>query len=145
GGTRLVKILARVQDGTLQEAVAEAAPQLSAELLTVSGGNGRSSEQQLVDGLRSHPAVVIVEAAATVSLRRLREETRARGVALVVVCASSDEVRDAVEVRVDEWMMLPVTANELVGRIQGALRRTRESEAPELTSRAAEHLRYEEL
>ncbi|HEX6924957.1 MAG TPA: EAL domain-containing protein [Longimicrobiaceae bacterium] len=140
-----MKILARVQEPTLQEAVTGAAAQLSAELIVVGGANGGSSEQQLLDGLRTHPDIVLVEASLTGSLKRLREETRARGAALVAACVSGEEVREAIEARTDEWILLPATVDEVVGRLNGALRRGREAEHPELTSRAAEHLRYEEL
>jgi EAL domain-containing protein (putative c-di-GMP-specific phosphodiesterase class I)/GGDEF domain-containing protein len=139
-----VKILARVQEPSLQEAVTSAASELSAELILVRGENG-TGDQQLLDGLRSHPAILLVEAGVGGSLKRLREETRGRGTALVVACASADEVQRAVDSRADEWLLLPVKAEELVGRLNGALRRGRDAEHPELTTRAAEHLRYEEL
>ena len=139
-----MKILARVQDSSLQEAVAGAASELSAELIVVLGESG-VGEQQLLDGLRSHPALLLVEAGVATSLKRLREETRARSTALVVACASADEVQRAVDARADEWLLLPVKPDELVGRLNGALRRGRDAEHPELTARAAEHLRYEEL
>ena len=56
-----MKILARVQDPSLQEAVTSAASELSAELIVVLGDNG-TAEEQLLDGLRSHPAILLVEA-----------------------------------------------------------------------------------
>ena len=139
-----MKILARVQEPSLEEAVATAASELSAELMLVRGDNG-GGEQQLLDGLRSHPAILVVEAALAGSMKRLREETRARGTALVVACSSPEEMQRAVDARADEWLLLPVAASELVGRLNGALRRGRDAEHPEITNRAAEHLRYEEL
>ena len=111
-----MKILARVQDSSLQEAVAGAASELSAELIVVLGESG-VGEQQLLDGLRSHPALLLVEAGVATSLKRLREETRARSTALVVACASADEVQRAVDARADEWLLLPVKPDELVGRL----------------------------
>lgn len=140
-----MKILARVQTPRLQEAVEGAVASLGAELLSIGGPNGGDREQQLVDGLRSHPTLIVVEAELVGSLRRLREETQARGVALVVLCATAEEVKDAIEVGVDEWLTTAASEEELVGRLTSALHRGREAQRPELTSRAAEHLRYEEL
>lgn len=140
-----MKILARVQTPRIRETVEDAAASIGAELLSIAGPNGGTGEQQLVDGLRSHPAVIIAESELVGSLRRLREETQARGVALIIICATADEVKDAVEVGVDEWATSSLTTDELVGRLTNALRRGREASRPELTTRAAEHLRYEEL
>src|SRR5690606_33081540 len=102
---RIVKILARVQEPPLLEALTSAASEMSAELIVVGGPNGDSGEQQLLDALRSHPAIVFVEAGIAGSLKRLREETRARSSALVVACATPEEVQQAVDARVDEWVL----------------------------------------
>ena len=138
-----MKILARVQDPALQETLSAASAELSAELLVVGGAEG--GEQQLLDALRSHPGVLFVEVGLAGSLKRLREETRARGTALVAACANADEVQLAVDSRVDEWMLTSCIAEELLGRLRSALTRGRDAQHPTLTSRAAEHLRYEEL
>ncbi|HEX6069926.1 MAG TPA: hypothetical protein VFZ18_08880, partial [Longimicrobiaceae bacterium] len=139
-----MKILARVQEPALLEAVTNASAELSAELIVVGGTNG-PGEQQLLDALRSHPGVLFVELGLTHSLKRLREETRARSTALVVACADAGEVQQAVDARVDEWLLLPCATGELTGRLRSALKRGRDAHHPALTSRAAEHLRYEEL
>src|SRR5690606_14623252 len=68
GRAPIVKILARVQEPSLEEAVASAATEMSAELIMVRGADGASGEQQLLDGLRSHPGILIVEAGVGGSL-----------------------------------------------------------------------------
>jgi EAL domain-containing protein (putative c-di-GMP-specific phosphodiesterase class I) len=140
-----VKILARAQEPSLLEAIATAATELSAELIVVAGTDGEPGEQQLLDALRSHPGVLFVEVALAGSLKRLREETRARSTSLVAACADDEEIQQALDAHVDEWLLTSTEVPELVGRIRSALRRSRDAEHPEQTSRAAEHLRYEEL
>ena len=135
-----MKILARVKEPDLLEAVTAAANQLGAELILVGGASG-GSDQQLFDALRTHPTMLFVEAGAGDNLARLRAETRARGIGLVAACTSQREVQRVLEVGADEWLLLPTTVSELTSRFQGALRRRREGDAPDATTRAAEHLR----
>ena len=139
-----MKILARVKDPGLLEDVTAAATELGAELIVVGSGPA-GGDQQLFDALRTHPNLLFVEAAGGDNLGRLRGETRARGTGLVVACQSQRELQRVLEVGVDEWLLLPTTVAEVVSRFRGALRRRGEGDAPDATTRAAEHLRYEEL
>lgn len=138
-----MKILARVQNPSLLEEVTTAAASLGAELIVISGAT--NGEAQLFDALRTHPALLFIEASLTQSLPRLAVETRARGTGLVVACETSRDVERVVEVGVDEWLLLPATLSEITSRFQGAIRRRRDRDHPDATARAAEHLRYEEL
>ncbi|MBW3630166.1 MAG: EAL domain-containing response regulator [Gemmatimonadetes bacterium] len=139
-----MKILARVQDAGLLEEVTAAANDLGAELIVIGGGpNG--NDQQLFDALRTHPGLLFVEAVVGGNLPRMRAETRARGIGLVAACGSQREIQRVLEVGVDEWILLPSSVSELASRFQAAMRRRREGDHPDATSRAAEHLRYEEL
>jgi EAL domain-containing protein (putative c-di-GMP-specific phosphodiesterase class I)/GGDEF domain-containing protein len=139
-----VKILARVHDSALLEEVTAAATDMGAELIVIGGGL-TGSDQQLFDALRTHPALLFVETAVSGNLARLRAETRARGTGLVAACTNQREVQRVLEAGVDEWLLLPGSVSELKSRFEGALRRSREGDHPDATSRAAEHLRYEEL
>ena len=138
-----MKILARVQDVDLLEKVSAAALALGAELIVIGGDE--YGEQQLLDALRTHPALLFVEASLAYGLARVRAETRARGTALVIVCTGEEEVERVLEIGADEWLMTTGTTAELTSRVDGALRRRALSSAPDATARAAEHLRYEEL
>jgi EAL domain-containing protein (putative c-di-GMP-specific phosphodiesterase class I)/GGDEF domain-containing protein len=140
-----VKILARVRDESLTEVMTAAATQLEAELIVVGGEGGEQGEEQLEDALRSHPTLLLVEAALAPSLKQLRTEARARGAAVLVACRTEEEVARADEVGVEEWVLLPTSVPELANRFRSALRRTARAENPEMTSRVAQHLRYEEL
>jgi EAL domain-containing protein (putative c-di-GMP-specific phosphodiesterase class I)/GGDEF domain-containing protein len=140
-----VRILARVQDPGLLEGVAAAAVSLNAELITVGSTAGAVGDQQLLDALRSHPCVLFIEVGLAGSLKRLRDETRARSTAMVVACADTAEIKRASDVRVDEWVLFPVTTEELESRLDIACRRALGGDRPEAVSRTAEYLRYEEL
>jgi EAL domain-containing protein (putative c-di-GMP-specific phosphodiesterase class I)/GGDEF domain-containing protein len=140
-----VRILARVQNPELLETVTAAAAGMDAELITVSCPPGNAGDQQLLDALRSHPGVLIVEVALVGSLKRLRGEVRARNAGMVAACSNAKEVDRAVDADVDEWVLLPVNATELENRFRSASRDALAGERPETATRTAEYLRYEEL
>ncbi|HUE96147.1 MAG TPA: EAL domain-containing protein [Longimicrobiaceae bacterium] len=139
-----MKIVARVQDDQLQSAISQAAAETGAELIVIGGEEGINGEQ-LIDALRSHPDVVVVESELVDSLRELRVEARARKAAMLVACRDETEILKAVRAQIDEWFLLPTTPVELVGRLRSATIRSESEERPVDTSRAAEYLRYEEL
>jgi len=139
-----VKILAGVEDADLREAVAEVASRIGAELIVIGVAEG-PNQQQFTDALRSHPDVVIVEPSLVESLREIRTESGARGAVLLAACRDEAEVVRAVGARVEEWFLLPASAAELSSRIAAAGVRVSGAEYPRGGSRAAEHLRYEEL
>jgi EAL domain-containing protein (putative c-di-GMP-specific phosphodiesterase class I)/GGDEF domain-containing protein len=138
-----VRILAQLANGELQEALTAAAAEVDAELLIVGAGGNGAGDTRLDDALRSHPDLLFVEASAP-GLRTLRDDTRSRGAALIVACRDAGEVERAVAAAADEWLLLPVTAAELVGRVRSALQRNRTDDSPN-ADRIAEHLQYEEL
>lgn len=139
-----MRILARVRDGRVQENLAVAASEIGAELVVAGDGAG-DGDEQLMNGLRSHPDLVFVESSSGEEVRMLRRESRARGIALVVVCGSAGAVECARDSGADEWLLPSSGAAEVGARIASALGRTRRAERPEAAAQVAEHLRYEEL
>jgi EAL domain-containing protein (putative c-di-GMP-specific phosphodiesterase class I)/GGDEF domain-containing protein len=142
-----VRIVAQVRSGALQQTVTDAAAGMGADL-TMIGANGRAPEHNataLQHALRSHPEVLLVDVGADGDLAALLAEARARGVAVVAVCATEPEAELAARVGVDEWVMTPTSPAELAARVRAALLRSREAQRPAVTARLAEHLRYEEL
>jgi EAL domain-containing protein (putative c-di-GMP-specific phosphodiesterase class I)/GGDEF domain-containing protein len=141
-----VKIVAQTPSGELQDAISAAAAELGAELIQVGpGANGTTPGDQLLDALRTHPDVVVVQADGTRELKRLRVEAQARGAALVVACTDRSEALEIAEAGVDEWLILPTTTDEMAARLRGAQCRKERAARPDVTARAAEYLRYEEL
>ncbi|HEX5520902.1 MAG TPA: EAL domain-containing protein [Longimicrobiaceae bacterium] len=142
-----MRIVAQVRSGALQQTVTDAAAGMGADL-TMIGANGRAPEHNataLQHALRSHPEVLLVDVGADGDLAALLAEARARGVAVVAVCATEPEAELAARVGVDEWVMTPTSPAELAARVRAALLRSREAQRPAVTARLAEHLRYEEL
>ncbi|MEX2584125.1 MAG: EAL domain-containing protein [Gemmatimonadota bacterium] len=139
-----MKIVARVQDAGLLSAVTEAAGMLDAELIVIGGNNG-SNINQLTDALRTHPNLILVEGELIESMVELRVESSARGVALVAVCRDLDGALKAARAQVDEWILLPTTAEALLERIRAAAARIDPANSARGASRTAEYLRYEEL
>lgn len=139
-----MRILARVTEAEFRDVVNGAASELDAEL-TVIGANGSpaSDQQHLLNALRTHPNVLLVEVDANSALPQLRQEARARSAALVLAYPSSEEAMRTADG--DEWLLLPTTPGEVVGRVRTALHRLQRASRPETTARMAEHLRYEEM
>ncbi len=142
-----MRVLARVKDAALHEHLVTAATRLGADLMVVNApaGSAVGAEDRLLDAVRSHPDVVIAEAAGKEEMRILRAETESRGIALVVACPTEGAARCASDARADEWMLTDSGPAEIVARIESALARAEKPERPEATAQAAEHLRYEEL
>lgn len=142
-----MRVLARVKDAALHEHLVTAATRLGADLMVVNApaGSAVGAEDRLLDAVRSHPDVVIAEAAGKEEMRILRAETESRGIALVVACPTEGAARCASDARADEWLLTDSGPAEIVARIESALARAEKPERPEATAQAAEHLRYEEL
>ena len=139
-----MKIVARAQDPELQQSLTAAAAQLGAELIMIRGGEGDRTEE-LIDALRTHPDILLVEYALAGSIRDLRAETRDGGVALVVACRDDTDADRVARAEVDEWILLPADPREIVTRLRAAAIRGDWGERNNEASRTAEHLRYEEL
>lgn len=138
-----MRIVASVRDEGLREALGDAASQLRADLTVIPVPTGNGAEPVLAE-LRAHPAVLVLESPGEL-LRPLRAETRARGISLVVACASDEEARAAVGVDADEWLRLPADPMETATRLWSASQRVGTAVIPRVTDQVAEHLRYEEL
>ena len=134
-----MRVAAIVQDENLRLALEKAATGLSAELVDAS--------LSLVEGQDAPPAadVWVVEAGADDDLERYRVSARRGGAGLVAAfrppfIATVDRVSLA-----DEWVVLPVEADELASRITSARQRAYGTIGPRRTKEAAELMRYEEL
>jgi EAL domain-containing protein (putative c-di-GMP-specific phosphodiesterase class I)/GGDEF domain-containing protein len=57
------------------------------------------------------------------ALRDVFERTRVRGIPVVVGCRNDAVRRRAVELRADEWFLLPATADEIAARVRSAVAR----------------------
>ncbi len=134
-----MKILVQAEDPLLLEALAAVAERLDARVVVPDTGTG------LDEGLRAHPDALVVESASAERLRALCTETAPRGIPLVAACRNAADIRAAILAKVEEWVRLPTTADELTARIGSARMRMRESSAPDETAQTAEHLRYEEM
>ncbi len=139
-----MKIVARVHDAGLQSALEEAAGVLGADVIRVGGGSAANGDQ-LTAALRTHPDLLLVEASLAPDLPELRQETDARGTALIVACAGAEEAARAVEERADEWFLLPTGSPEIVARTRAALTNAGLGYADAAAARTADYLRYEEL
>jgi EAL domain-containing protein (putative c-di-GMP-specific phosphodiesterase class I)/GGDEF domain-containing protein len=140
-----VRIVGYVRDEQLGVSLTGAAEHLGAELnLLHAGDSGAVGAEALTSALRTHPDVAVVQPRADL-VAMLREETRARGICLIVACETDDEVRRAIREGADDWLLLPVAEGEVAARVWGVNQRARRGDAPKLASQAAEHLRYEEL
>ncbi|HEX5725942.1 MAG TPA: EAL domain-containing protein [Longimicrobiaceae bacterium] len=139
-----MRVLGWLGDEKLSEALAGAATQIGAELTILAPPAGGARDEQLFAFLRTHPELVLAELRRG-ALEELRQETRARGIGLVVACAGEEEARQAVAVGADEWLITPATAGEVAGRLWSAAARARRALAPGQAEQVAEHLRYEEL
>jgi EAL domain-containing protein (putative c-di-GMP-specific phosphodiesterase class I)/GGDEF domain-containing protein len=138
-----VKLVVRLQGADLLASVTAAAAEGGAELIVI-GGEPEEGERQLLDALRSHPDLAVLEASGG-DLIRWRAETHARGTALVLASANEEESLQAAAVGADEWVSSSATPGELMTRFRSAIRRREADADPKVASRIAEHLRYEEL
>ena len=132
-----MRIASVVRDEALQTALKEAAQSLSAEIVT--------SSPAIVDGETAPPAadVFVVEINPDDDIERYRAQARRAGAALVVACGPTIITPERL-LQADEWVVLPVTVDELASRITMARERV---SGPTNKRRAkdAELLRYEEL
>ena len=57
------------------------------------------------------------------ALRDIVERVRARGLPVIVGCTSEVSRRRAIELRVDEWFLLPASPEEIAARVRSAMAR----------------------
>jgi EAL domain-containing protein (putative c-di-GMP-specific phosphodiesterase class I) len=77
------------------------------------------------------------------ALRDIVERARARALPVIVGCASDVARRRAIELRVDEWFLLPASAEEIASRVRSALARVAPAAAA-LADRI-ERVEYEQM
>ena len=77
------------------------------------------------------------------ALRDIVDRARARSLAVIVGCASDMARRRAIELRVDEWFLVPATGEEIAGRVRSALSRVAPAAAA-LADRV-ERFEYEQM
>ena len=63
------------------------------------------------------------------ALRDIVERARARALAVIVGCGSDMARRRAIELRADEWFLLPASPEEIAARVRSALARMAPSAA----------------
>ena len=77
------------------------------------------------------------------ALRDIVERARARALPVIVGCANDVARRRAIELRVDEWFLLPASAEEIASRVRSALARVAPAAAA-LADRI-ERVEYEQM
>ena len=77
------------------------------------------------------------------ALRDIVERARARALPVIVGCANDVARRRAIELRVDEWFLLPASAEEIASRVRSALARVTPAAAA-LADRI-ERVEYEQM
>jgi len=140
-----VRIVGYVGDTALQEALAEAAGRLGAELVSINAGAGglAANADQLLPVLRTHPNALVFEVKPDL-LATVRTETRARDISLIAACNGQEDVRRAVRCGVDDWMLLPADADQVHARLMALGYRPRAG-GDQPVGELADHMRYEEL
>jgi EAL domain-containing protein (putative c-di-GMP-specific phosphodiesterase class I)/GGDEF domain-containing protein len=134
-----LRIAALVSDETLKRSLAEAAAELSAELVDAG--------LALVDDGETPAAadVLVVELTADDDLDRYRMQARRAGAALVAAFHPPIVMTAERIAQTDEWLVLPADTNELKNRITIARQRATIAVGPRRSKEAAELMRYEEL
>jgi EAL domain-containing protein (putative c-di-GMP-specific phosphodiesterase class I)/GGDEF domain-containing protein len=140
-----VRIVGYAGDTALQEALAEAAGRLGAELVSINAGAGglAANTDQLLPVLRTHPDALVFEVKPDL-LATVRTETRARDISLIAACNGVEDVRRAVRCGVDDWMLLPASTDEVHARLTAVGYHPRAG-GDQPVGELADHMRYEEL
>jgi EAL domain-containing protein (putative c-di-GMP-specific phosphodiesterase class I)/GGDEF domain-containing protein len=86
---------------------------------------------------------VIVSSTNPVLLRMVVETANRRRVASVIACADETAWRRAVELRADEWLMEPASAQELAARVRSAMARV--AARPAEVTDTVQRVEYEEM
>jgi EAL domain-containing protein (putative c-di-GMP-specific phosphodiesterase class I) len=134
-----VKILVRVRDEALREALRAAARELGADLTDVG------ASMPTDDGGLTRGDVIVAEVAGEDDLDPLREHAQHAGAALLLACNGAPGCTPVTLTSGDEWIALPVRPGELRLRLDTARERAADRNSPRTTGNAAELLRYQEL
>jgi EAL domain-containing protein (putative c-di-GMP-specific phosphodiesterase class I)/GGDEF domain-containing protein len=132
-----VKILARVRNAALRDALRMAAGEIGADLTEYSEGAQATHI--------THGDVIVAESLDDAELQELRHQSSDSGAAVLVACNGAPACTTPTLVAADEWISLPVQPDELLLRIDTARRRAARRNAGESSGAAAELLRYQEL
>lgn len=135
-----MKVLARVRDAAVQQAVADAAALLDAQVVYADP----EARDLASEASAASADVIFVELREGEDVARHREDARALGIGLVVACHSREECTDAAVGEADEWVLLPAVADRLAVRLAVAAERARAAPAPRGEDGAAELIRYHE-
>ena len=132
-----MRIAAVIRDEALRSALTDAAARLSADVVTAS--------PSLVDGNTAPPAadIFLIEITPDEEIERYRALARRAGAGLVVACGPTILTPERL-LQADEWVVLPVTADELASRITLASARAAGA-SNRRRAKEAELMRYEEL
>jgi EAL domain-containing protein (putative c-di-GMP-specific phosphodiesterase class I)/GGDEF domain-containing protein len=133
-----VRIAADVRDDALRQGLREAAESLGGTIADVDIVSASAAETDGVD-------VLFVELRPDTDVQRLRGRARQAGAALIFACGEQAECPNPALADADDWVLLPVAAEELRIRLSIAQRRSRGTVAVRSTADAAELVRYEEL
>ncbi|MEX2281734.1 MAG: EAL domain-containing protein [Gemmatimonadota bacterium] len=136
-----MRIVSRVRDAQLNDAVTQVAERLQLELIQAADAEQKAGPSMaLLTG-----DVYLVEVVPGEDVEELRTKARRGGAALVLACSSATLCEADELARADEWVLLPATAEELEARISIAQQRVTGTAEPRKAQEAAELLRYEEL
>ena len=132
-----MRIAAVVRDEALRRAVQDAAKILDGEII--------DSTPAIVEGTTAPPAadVFVIEAGPEEDIERYRAQARRAGAGLVVACNNMVITAERLA-QADDWVVMPVTGEELSKRISIAQQRVA-GITNKRRSKDAELLRYEEL
>ena len=133
-----MKIAAQVRDAELNTALSGVASQLGAVVEWLDAIGGDTALPGSID-------VLFVEINRDTDVQQLRSLARRSHAALVVAFHADSDTPNPTLTAADDWLVLPVSADELRLRLTTAQRRARNTHSLRSDSDAAELVRYEEL
>jgi EAL domain-containing protein (putative c-di-GMP-specific phosphodiesterase class I)/GGDEF domain-containing protein len=135
-----VRIAVEVVDAELRRLLDDVAVLVGGELADANellNENGRQRPPA--------PDIVLVELRPESDVQRLRALARRVGAALIFACRSETDCPNVALADADDWVLLPVSSDELRLRLETAFRRSRGTQEVRTNADAAELVRYEEL
>jgi EAL domain-containing protein (putative c-di-GMP-specific phosphodiesterase class I) len=139
-----VRILARVVDTDLRASLTQVVERLKAELVEPSEDGPEPALDPSTNGGRAAD-VYLVEMPEDRCLDRLAEQAERCGAALLVACHDMEDCGAPSLAAADEWLLLPVSDDELEVRLGTARQRAIRDALKRNRHDAVELLRYEEL
>jgi len=99
--------------------IRDAAALLESWEVVVRGDREMATSIEEVPGVR----VIVTTTENPNALREIVERARSRALPVIVGCDSEMVRRRAIELRADEWFLLPASAEEIAGRVRSAIAR----------------------